>query len=257
MHRLLALALLCLPALAHAETEKPLPVKPAAGVTFTMAITSTGVTVYFPSGYTLPQENPRGTTVYPSSGAVFTAAVTATGATVYFPSGFVLPPTNSQGTTVYPSSGAVFVAAITSTGATVYFPAGTVLTVTQNPGATWYTQPAPATLTVTATGAADAAITLSIPSASGLFHYITSIEIIKYVTAAIPASATPVIITTTNLNSRDFNFRRYGAVADTEVAQYDLSSPWRSAAVTTATTIVCPAVTGVKWIVTVHYYTAP
>lgn len=139
---------------------------------------------------------------------------------------------------------------------------GTVtVTGTSTPatGSTWYIQSRWSELSVSVTGAADAAVTLTLPSASGLFHYVTHIEILKYVTAAITASATPIIITTTNLpGAMDFSLRRAGGVADIEPILYQMgASPVRSSAVTTATTIVFPAVTGVKWIARVIYYTAP
>lgn len=112
-------------------------------------------------------------------------------------------------------------------------------------------------LTVTVTGAADAGVTLSLPAVASEFHYISSIEILKYVTTGISASANPIIVTTTNLRSMDFNLRRTGALADVEALLYQPSNPIKSAVVNTASTLVFPAVTGVKWIATVQYYTAP
>jgi hypothetical protein len=54
-------------------------------------------------------------------------------------------------------------------------------------------------LAVTATGAANAAVTLTIPAAgSGLFHYIDRIEIYRVATLALAGTAA-LTVTTTNL----------------------------------------------------------
>ena len=112
------------------------------------------------------------------------------------------------------------------------------------------------TLTVTVTGAADAAVTLTLPAVAGAHHCLVLIEIVKYVTTAIAASATPVIVNTTNLRDADYTFRRVGAVGDIEVVVYQPTQPIRSTTANTDTTFVFPAVTGVKWVATVHYYTS-
>lgn len=133
---------------------------------------------------------------------------------------------------------------------------GTNPWVTSQGSASWYADSSPADLTVTSTGAANAAITISIPNVSGKFHYITMIEIVKYVTAAIAASATPINITTTNLRNTVITMRNVGSIADIETALYQFTNPLKSTTVNTATTIVMPAVTGVVWYATVHYYVA-
>ena len=165
-----------------------------------------------------------------------------------------------KGATIYSVEPDVRMTITVDPSATFVLGAGTahIGQVSQTAGSTWYEMPKASNLSVTVTGAADTAVTLSVPSASGLFHYITQIEIIKYVTAAITANAAPIIVTTTNLpGAMDFNFRRVGAVADAETAVYNFAAPLQSSAVTTATTIVFPAVTGVKWVARVTYYTAP
>jgi len=50
-----------------------------------------------------------------------------------------------------------------------------------------------ATLAVTATGAASAAVTATLPLVAGLRHYIDFIQVIRSATAALTASATPAI----------------------------------------------------------------
>ncbi len=168
-----------------------------------------------------------------------TATSPAGGTTVYFPAGFTMPKDNPI-------------------GSTVYYPTGYIVPVAPGGGATFFVQPKVSDLSVSVTGVESAAVTLSLPSVSGQFHHITHIEIVKYVGTAIAAGAAPIIVTTTNLpGGMDFNFRRVGSVADAEVAVYTFSSPLRSSAVTTATTIVFPAVTGVKWVARVVYHTAP
>ena len=108
---------------------------------------------------------------------------------------------------------------------------------------------------VTAVGAAGAAVTLTLPAGgAGRFHYITSIELILYNTAARTGGATPVTVTTTNLpGTPAFTFPSAGAVGTIERRELEPSFPLRSAAANTATTIVCPATTSVIWRVNVVY----
>lgn len=55
----------------------PISIDSAGRLNVNVAATSggNGSTIYFPSGYTMPKDNPQGTTVYPSSGALFNAGV--------------------------------------------------------------------------------------------------------------------------------------------------------------------------------------
>jgi hypothetical protein len=113
----------------------------------------------------------------------------------------------------------------------------------------------PMTLGITATGAAGAAVTLTIPSATGLFHYIDHIRIEHFATALLTAAAAPVIVTTTNLpGTPSYNFRADAAAQGTlteKVIQF--GAPVRSSAAGTNTTVVCPATTGVLWRATAAY----
>lgn len=113
----------------------------------------------------------------------------------------------------------------------------------------------PANLSVTATAATGVAVTATLPAVAADFHYITMIEIIKYATAAIAGSATPVLVTTTNFPTANvFTFGTAQAVGATLSYVYAPALPIRSAVVNTATTIVCPATPSVIWRVNVYYY---
>ena len=118
--------------------------------------------------------------------------------------------------------------------------------------------PLPATLAVTALSAANTAVTATLPAVAGQFHYITFIEIVKYAAAALTGAATPVTVTTTNLpGTPAFTFTTAGAIGTSERDIYNPNKAIKAAAVNTATTIVCPATTGVIWRVNVWYVAAP
>lgn len=109
------------------------------------------------------------------------------------------------------------------------------------------------------TGATGAAVTATLPAVVGQFHYITLLEIHKYFTVANAASATPLVVTTTNLpGSLAFTFGQpAGAIGVTDERVYGPNSPLKSSVANTATTIVCPATTGIIWRVNVFYFAAP
>ena len=113
-------------------------------------------------------------------------------------------------------------------------------------------------LCVTATGAAAAAVTLSLPAVASQFHYITEIQIVKFATALLTAGTTPVLVTTTNLPGGPvFSFTAAASAQGTsEVQQIAATTPIKSSVVNTATTIVCPATTATIWRVNVWYYAA-
>lgn len=117
-------------------------------------------------------------------------------------------------------------------------------------------------IAATATAAAGTGVTLTIAApGAGLRHYLTGLEINRGngTAAALTASATLLSVTTTNLpGSFAFTFPADALAAgavDTRI--YDYSAPLMSSAQNTATTIVCPATTGVVWRVTARYYVAP
>lgn len=115
-------------------------------------------------------------------------------------------------------------------------------------------------LAVTATAAANTGFTLTLPAAgAGLFHYITSINIMRNATAGLVGSAT-LIYTTTNLpGSLAWSIGNSIAAGDTKI---DVNSepcrPLKSSVSNTATTIVAPACgAAVLCRVNVQYYTGP
>jgi hypothetical protein len=138
--------------------------------------------------------------------------------------------------------------------------AGTVNTnsVVTSVAGTVNVQPPVSNLCVTATGAAGAAVTATLPApGAGLFHFISLIQIQHVATAALTAAATPVLVTTTNLNGPIFDFQANAAaqgVSETQFLSPTLAI--QSAVANTATTIVCPATPNVIWRVNVFYYTA-
>ena len=117
-------------------------------------------------------------------------------------------------------------------------------------------------LVVTATGAAAAAVTATLPApGAGLRQYITYLSMTRVngTAAALTASATPVVCTTTNLPGSLAFTRAADALAAGADDKWreDFAFPLVASAQNTATTIVCPATTGVIWRVTVGYYVAP
>jgi hypothetical protein len=112
----------------------------------------------------------------------------------------------------------------------------------------------------TATGAASAAVTLTMASpGAGLRHYLTYLSINRFATALLTAAAAPVVVTTTNLpGALAFSFAADAAAQGTmDRWREDFSFPLAASAQATATTIVCPVTTGVIWRVTAGYYVAP
>lgn len=112
----------------------------------------------------------------------------------------------------------------------------------------------------TNTGAAGAAVTLTLAApGAGLRHYLTYISINRIATALLTAAAAPVVVTTTNLpGTLAFSFPADAAAQGTLFPlREDFAFPIASSAQNTATTIVCPATTSVIWRVTAGFYVAP
>ena len=112
----------------------------------------------------------------------------------------------------------------------------------------------------TTTGAAGAAVTATLASAgAGLRHYITYVSIVRSASVALTAGAAPTVVTTTNLpSSLAFTFGADAALQGSDkIIREDFAYPLAASAQAAATTIVCPATTGVIWRVTVGYYVAP
>lgn len=112
----------------------------------------------------------------------------------------------------------------------------------------------------TAVGASGAAVTLTLASpGAGLRHYLTYLSINRFATAVLTAAAAPVTVTTTNLpGSLAFSFAADAAALGTlDRWREDFALPIAASAQNTATTIVCPATTGVIWRVTAGFDVAP
>jgi hypothetical protein len=113
-----------------------------------------------------------------------------------------------------------------------------------------------ATLFVSATGAVSVATTATLPAVTGMRHYIDFVKVTRSATAALTASATPVLVTTTNLPGAPvltFGSDAGGIGIDKDVFLDFGASGLAATALGTATTIVCPIYTGVIWRVNVAY----
>jgi hypothetical protein len=95
-----------------------------------------------------------------------------------------------------------------------------------------------------------------LPSVASQFHNITHLEIAAYSTVARVGAATPIVVTTTNLNSLAFTFATVAAIGTLDKQFISPTMPLKSAVANTATTIVCPATTSIIWRVTIIYNTS-
>jgi hypothetical protein len=112
----------------------------------------------------------------------------------------------------------------------------------------------------TATGASGAAVTLTLASpGAGLRHYLTYLSVNRFAAAVLTPAATPVLVTTTNLPGSLALSMPADAAAQGTLFPWreDFAYPLVGVAQATATTIVCPATTGVIWRVTAGFYVAP
>lgn len=116
----------------------------------------------------------------------------------------------------------------------------------------------PSTLCVTGTAAAGQGVTLTLPAIAGQFHYLTYLSIVRYATAAVTGTATPILVTSSNLpGSPVWTFARAQAVGTTDTQTLPLAgNPLRSLVLSTASTIACPGTASVIWRVTAIYYGA-
>lgn len=115
----------------------------------------------------------------------------------------------------------------------------------------------PATLVFTATAAVGVAVTATLPAVAGLRHYLDSVHVVRSATVALTASATPVLVTTTNIPGSPaliFGQDVAGIGIDKE-SRLDCGPEGLSTtALGTNTTIVCPAYVGVIWRVNCVYH---
>lgn len=118
-----------------------------------------------------------------------------------------------------------------------------------------------ATLHVTATGLVNTAVTASLPApAAGLFHYITSIQVVKVYSALGVAAGAGVVITSTNLPGTPTwtTEQAAGAVGTAPlIINYQPTTPLKSAGAAVVTTIAAPAQLQTIWRMNVSYFTAP
>lgn len=117
--------------------------------------------------------------------------------------------------------------------------------------------PTPSTLFVTATGLVSAAVTATIPAVAGLRIYLDSVTVTRSATAALTASATPVLVTTTNLPGTPaltLGADAAGIGIDKVVTLDTGTGGLAAVTLGTAVTIVCPVYTGVIWRVNVAYH---
>lgn len=113
-------------------------------------------------------------------------------------------------------------------------------------------------LAISVTAAASTALTATLPAPpAGQFHYITSLTILRYAAAALTGSATPSIVTTTNLpGPMSWAFETAAAIGTSHIRLYTFTSPLKSSVAATATTFVAPVFTNAIWRINVHYYTS-
>lgn len=119
--------------------------------------------------------------------------------------------------------------------------------------------PFPTALWVTATAAANTAATATLTAVTGMFHYITHIDITRNATAALVGAAT-IIHTTTNLpGSPAWSVGNAMAAGGTEKDVFiDFAVPLKSSVVGTNTTVVAAAGgAAVLGRVNVGYYLGP
>lgn len=114
-----------------------------------------------------------------------------------------------------------------------------------------------ATLLVTATAAVGVAATASLPAVPGLRHYVDNVYICRSATVALTPSATPVVCTTSNIPGNlamTFGADAGGVGIDKLIGLDFGAAGLASSAINTATTVACPATTGVIWRVIVAYH---
>lgn len=110
---------------------------------------------------------------------------------------------------------------------------------------------------ISATGAAGAAVTLTIPVPGiGLFNYLTGLSIVKFNSALLTAAVAPVVVTTTGIiGTPAFSFNADAAAQGTsQELQAPIIKPVKGTATNTAMTIVCPLTASILWRVNASFY---
>ena len=116
------------------------------------------------------------------------------------------------------------------------------------------------TLHITATAVVNTAVTASLPApAAGLFHYITSIQVVKLYAALGVASAAGVVITSTNLpGAAAWTTEQIASAVGTAVTviNYQPTTPIKVSTAAAISTIAAPAQLQTIWRMNVSYFTA-
>ena len=113
-------------------------------------------------------------------------------------------------------------------------------------------------LMVTGTAAVNTALTITLPAVAGLFHYITSIQLMKLYNSIGVADGNGVIVTSTNLpGSPAWTTEQVAGTAGTIVTVINLilKAPLKSSVVSVATTLVAPVQLQTIWRANVTYFT--
>ena len=115
--------------------------------------------------------------------------------------------------------------------------------------------PLPSSLFVTQTAAVSTGFTMTLPAVPGLRHYITELKVTRSATAALTPSATPVLLTTTNLPGNPVLTvgQDAGGIGVDRDIFLPVGEALASVALNTATTMVFPVYTGVIWRVNCAY----
>lgn len=112
-----------------------------------------------------------------------------------------------------------------------------------------------ATLHATVTAASGAGATLTLPAPAPGLIFLTSLDIELYATAARAGSATPLVVTSTNLpGSPAWIFETAQAVGTVIRRLKEYSNPLRASALSTAVTIVAPVATAGIWRLSAMYF---
>jgi len=115
-------------------------------------------------------------------------------------------------------------------------------------------------LHITATALVNTGATATLPApAAGLFHYITSIQLVKLYAALGVASAAGVVITSTNLpGGFAWTTEQIASAVGTAplIIDYQPTTPLKASAAAVATTLVAPAQLQTIWRWNVSYFTA-
>lgn len=112
-------------------------------------------------------------------------------------------------------------------------------------------------LAIGTTAAVGIALTATLPAAgAGLFHYISTVRITAYSTAPRTGSATPVVVTSTNLpGSAAWTFATAAGMGTVEEKVLEFDNSLKSSVANTVSTLVCPATASVIWRIYITYTT--